>query len=118
MDTILRSHPSLDVIEEKPIVNDFIEALNDKNLLNFPNENGYLNKRKFLNLIYELIKHVENLNTVKEYYDFQIESGPILKEGQVKDVVGLDKRRRWTKEGETWNPAEQVTENQTLKCVF
>ena len=89
---------------------DFIEALNDKNLLNFPNENGYLNKRKFLNFFYQLIKHVENLNTVKEYYDFQIESGPILKEGQVKDVVGLDKRRRWTKEGETWNPAEEVTE--------
>ncbi len=37
LDTILRSHPSLDVIEEKPIVNDFIEALNKKTSSNLEN---------------------------------------------------------------------------------
>ena len=37
LDTILRSHQSIEVIEEKPIVNDFIIALNNKTDSNFDN---------------------------------------------------------------------------------
>ena len=37
LDTILRSHPKVEVIEEKPIVNNFIKLLNEKINFNFSN---------------------------------------------------------------------------------
>jgi len=37
LDAILRSHPSLDVIEEKPIIDDFIKELNKKTYSNLNN---------------------------------------------------------------------------------
>ena len=40
LDTILRSHPKIDVLEEKPIVDKFIEKLHQKTLSKFENLNS------------------------------------------------------------------------------
>ena len=72
LDTILRSHPSIDVLEEKPIVEKWLSNIND----NFNDNLDYLNlieqknMKKIQNLYFDLRnKNLDNFNYNKTYID-------------------------------------------------
>ena len=72
LDTILRSHPSIDVLEEKPIVEKWLSNIND----NFNDNLDYLNlieqknMSKIQNLYFDLRnKNLDNFNYNKTYID-------------------------------------------------
>ncbi len=63
LDTILRSHPKVEVIEEKPIINEFIKILNENINFNFSNLRD-LN----IKLLNEMrVSYFEILNNYTEY---------------------------------------------------
>lgn len=72
LDTILRSHPSIEVVEEKPIINKLVDSLSklsDKGLKNLENidENEVKSLRK--NYFDSLDNQIENKNSSKVYID-------------------------------------------------
>ena len=71
LDTILRSHPKIEVIEEKPIVNKFIRLLDEKIYSNFSNlkdlDQKLLKKMKIS--YFDILKNYTKLENQKIYID-------------------------------------------------
>tara|TARA_B100001250_G_scaffold384922_1_gene380198 strand:+ start:658 stop:2373 length:1716 start_codon:yes stop_codon:yes gene_type:complete len=71
LDTILRSHPKVDVIEEKPIVNNFIELLNEQINFNFSNLKDLDQKlsEKMRIKYFDILSNYTKLENQKIYID-------------------------------------------------
>ena len=71
LDTILSSHPKVEVIEEKPIVNNFIKLLNEKINFNFSNlkdlDQGLLKKMRIS--YFDILNNYTKLENQKIYID-------------------------------------------------
>ena len=76
LDTILRSHPKIDVLEEKPIVDKFIEKLHQKTLSKFENLNSPTSSlRNEMRKFY--FEHKDILQNIQKTYGVGTDQTPL-----------------------------------------